>query len=211
MTFAQLFDEMRSRAHAAQSGTTNKRGASPLNGYVKNKSLSAATSVSGKTQDTECGHIDDVMSKRAKYECKDCYRSFSSASNLLRHERGHAGKMYACTRCNASFSRAQGLSEHMNIHEGIKPHACPACEKSFRTKSELFQHSQTHKDSRTYCCKICGQTFKQNSSLHQHMSVHSEQRRFVCQICGANFKRKDKLKQHQKRAGLAPDAPINLP
>jgi hypothetical protein len=96
MTFAQLFDEMRSRAHAAQSGIRNKRGASPLDGCVKNKSLSAATSVSGKTQDTECSHSDDVMSKRAKYKCNDCYCSFSSASNLQRHERGHLGeKTYA--------------------------------------------------------------------------------------------------------------------
>jgi DNA-directed RNA polymerase subunit RPC12/RpoP len=167
-TFAQLFEEMRSRAMSreAQAGNSTKRGSSPHSGFVKNKSASAVTNVSGKRKNNECGHSDDVMSKRAKYACSNCYRTFSTASNLQRHERGHVGeKAYTCVKCNMSFSRAQGLSEHTNSHDGVKPHVCNACEKAFDTKRKLTQHAKTHAENRAYSCVTCGQAFKQKTTL----------------------------------------------
>lgn len=51
------------------------------------------------------------------YQCDLCFRKFSDASNLKRHEMTHNTKLYHCKICEKVFPIASQLKRHKITHE----------------------------------------------------------------------------------------------
>jgi len=85
-----------------------------------------------------------VNSRKKKFECSICDKSFSFKSHLGKHTRFHAEmKSFECSICGYVFSLKSSLEAHTRIHTGEKPFECTICCKWFRVESSLKKHTRS--------------------------------------------------------------------
>ena len=62
----------------------------------------------------------EVVTGDARFQCKDCERSFRSQPGLWHHTKSkHEGFKYACNQCDKQYTQKQNLKAHIQSkHEG---------------------------------------------------------------------------------------------
>nr|DBA15571.1 TPA: hypothetical protein GDO54_004764 [Pyxicephalus adspersus] len=133
------------------------------------------------------------------YNCPDCNRSFSSSSNLAKHQllcRGR--KPHVCSGCGKCFASASYLVIHERIHTGERPFSCSHCGKSFSRKPDLVRHERIHTGERPFACPDCGKRFTSVSNIFMHRRIHTGVKPFSCAHCGKRFIKKSDLVRHEK-------------
>ncbi|XP_036902854.1 histone-lysine N-methyltransferase PRDM9-like [Sturnira hondurensis] len=152
------------------------------------------------SEDTGKLFVKGGMSRIEKpYDCRDCGRSFTWKSALIKHQRTHTGeKPYVCRECGKGFTQLSHLIAHQRTQSGEKPYVCRECGKGFAWKSVLITHQRTHSGEKPYVCRECGRGFTRKSYLIIHQRTHSGEKPYVCRECGRGFTRKSHLVAHQR-------------
>lgn len=133
------------------------------------------------------------------YNCKDCTKTFSSLTDLIKHEKTHTeDNWFVCELCNKTFKTITGLSYHMRNHSDDTPYKCNVCGKSFKHSRTLSCHSKTHSGEKKYKCTVCTKAFADSSNLVRHMRTHSDKKEYKCKICNKKLQYENSLTYHMK-------------
>lgn len=73
--------------------------------------------------------------------------------------------MFVCLQCNASYSSKSNLTRHERSAHKKKTFQCFKCDKNFYTKIKLREHK---KKSHTHICGQCKKTYQFKTSLLRH-------------------------------------------
>ncbi|KAJ0184291.1 hypothetical protein K1T71_000714 [Dendrolimus kikuchii] len=133
----------------------------------------------------------------------DCYRSFTH------HKHKHKKVSRECKECYKTFTTASGYSIHMrNFHTDEKPvFNCKVCGKIYQSPSSLHYHmaskhkAEGGKASRTHCCADCKTVYTNRQGLVAHLRTHSKhankgEAKLTCHDCGSKFHNKPEIKRH---------------
>ncbi|XP_078538268.1 uncharacterized protein LOC144823539 isoform X2 [Lissotriton helveticus] len=100
--------------------------------------------------------------------------SVTSRSGLQRLHKGDGKR--ACSQCGKSFTTLSNLRKHEKIHTGIKPPPCTVCGKSFSNLGALQRHQVLHTGERPYECNVCGKSFNRTDTLFKHKKRHATEK-----------------------------------
>ena len=152
---------------------------------------------------------NEIVCKRAYYQCITCSVTFTMAEKLKDHEDIHKGEKSATFKIDLNviflvililkfkylFTDAPGSSNYKT-----QEYQCQQCPKRYNRKNNLnyhvtMKHTGIHKRKR-YECFECGKQFHYNSHLKQHENIHLKIKPHGCPHCDMRFARSDGLKRH---------------
>lgn len=148
--------EARSQAMAVATGTASQSQPKPVQ---QARTSGPATTLSGalgthkpRWQRKKTTRPARVVKHPMKFECTQCSKSFTRASNLRAHKRAHANERpFFCTVCSATFVRLNDKKRHERSHGerqfvcgGVHGNGVPwGCGQSFWRKDALDAHFRT--------------------------------------------------------------------
>ncbi|XP_055909419.1 zinc finger protein 501-like [Eupeodes corollae] len=148
-------------------------------------------------QSTLEAHKQSCHDAGTRYQCEECGKCFSNASNLRHHLVIHSGtRPYKCEFCDAGFSHSNSLKAHRYLHTGNRPYKCVECDKGFVSSGALKIHMREHTGETPYVCQFCKKAFATQCSYKRHMISHAGQRTHKCQQCEKAFLHKETLNTH---------------
>ena len=88
------------------------------------------------------------------YTCNECMENFSSQSFLILHQRRHTNRQLICPCCDRSFTWASDFVRHHQTHTGERPYQCGVCQKTFKRHYHLVVHQRIHvRQESPYPCR----------------------------------------------------------
>ncbi|CAM5139892.1 unnamed protein product [Natator depressus] len=137
--------------------------------------------------------------EETRYSCRECGKSFNGSSDLFTHQGIHReDRPYICSECGKRFNRSSHLITHQTIHTGEKPYGCSECGKRFSRSSYLITHRRIHTGEKPYGCCECGKRFSWSYALIAHQRIHTGETPFTCSECGKSFNRHSQLTTHRR-------------
>ncbi|XP_035305073.1 zinc finger and SCAN domain-containing protein 5B isoform X2 [Cricetulus griseus] len=112
---------------------------------------------------------------QARFECRECRRSFLYRSQFIIHQRSPTGERpFERPLCNKGFLQSSDLRVHQRTHTGEKPCVCRVWGKVFAHESTLLGHSRVHTKEKPYAFKHCWKCFSHKGNLNVHLRIHSD-------------------------------------
>ncbi|XP_042657590.1 zinc finger protein 777-like isoform X2 [Tyto alba] len=82
---------------------------------------------------------------KVMYTCNECMENFSSQSFLIVHQRQHTTHhLILCPCCNRTFTWASDFVRHHQTQAGKRPYQCGVCQKTFKRHYHLDMHQKIH-------------------------------------------------------------------
>ncbi|XP_062978601.1 zinc finger protein 398-like isoform X2 [Elgaria multicarinata webbii] len=140
---------------------------------------------------------DHQYSRKRKFQCTECNRSFAFQGQLSQHLLIHTpGTQFHCAECNLCFSSQKALSVHERIHAVDWPLHCSACNRSFTDTAAFERHQQSHAPGQVRRCLECNVYFTDPAALAEHKRMHSQDWPFRCAQCDRTFVHQGLLMEH---------------
>ena len=146
-----------------------------------------------------------TTSPMKKFKCSICTSSFTTKSNLKRHEKSHDGTKPICSLCDKSFFNLYDLRQHEDVeHKGIR-FRCDetSCNKAFKSKYAYRLHVASHYGNESHLCPHCGQKFMYKNTFLAHLSRHERKPLVSCEKCGKSFTMICSLSKHKAICGVS--------
>ncbi|XP_028606752.2 uncharacterized protein LOC114607590 [Podarcis muralis] len=155
---------------------------------------------------------DHPYSRKRKFQCTGCNRSFAFQGQLSQHLLTHApGAQFPCAQCNLCFSSQKSLAVHERVHSADwalpcsvcskagppafdqnqqspapgRPAPCLECSVYFTDPAALAAHRRMHSDDWPFRCPQCDRTFVHQGLLLEHLENHSRMQSRRCHTCGS--------------------------
>ncbi|XP_073916024.1 zinc finger protein 629 isoform X3 [Castor canadensis] len=84
-----------------------------------------------------------------------------------------SGKPFKCPECKKSFGLSSELLQHQKVHAGGKSQKSPEVGKS---SSVLLEHLRSPLGARPYSCSDCGASFLDRLALVRHQETHTQEK-----------------------------------
>ena len=148
-----------------------------------------------KQEDSLLRHRQQQHSKKVRFFCDFCKKSYLRRDRLQVHRNEHLYGHFDCALCQKGYNSKQGLIEHVRrMHTKREPAGkCSICEKEFATTRELVRHERRH--SHCHQCKLCGKLIAKHG-MKRHLAMHAAARPFKCTQCDKAYTTKNKLTEH---------------
>ncbi|XP_059093463.1 zinc finger protein 345-like [Tigriopus californicus] len=144
-----------------------------------------------------------VKAEGRLFQCDECGKTLSSASNLTKHMKVHSDATnFQCHMCDYKTKWKVCLEKHIKRHlldQGLLEKCiCQLCGKELRTQKCLATHIQlVHEKSLQFACDKCEKQFTSRDILRRHKNrVHAESEEFACKKCSYRAGNKIELKTH---------------
>ncbi|KAM4622334.1 uncharacterized protein O3C94_020160 [Discoglossus pictus] len=127
----------------------------------------------------ECStsYKDCVKQHTGQRDISNSEKSFTSNSNLVKHESIHTGKKcYTCSNCGKCFNKLSNLKVHEKHTQERNHLNVQTVERCFSQLCNLKVHQRTH----------TGESNASNLKIHKR--THTAERPFVCSECGKGFR-----------------------
>lgn len=141
--------------------------------------------------------IKNNSSKKKRFKCHLCPKTYIFSSRFNLHMRAHCGeKPFRCEICQKGFTSIQQFRKHRVTHINEFPFYCRICFSGFFQKCEKETHEKSCKMRRYEChmCKKCVTMYITN--LKRHMQIHNGKKPFQCEVCKMVFSSRIYLKKH---------------
>ena len=166
----------------------------------------------------EAQYTRHVTIHERTHRCDDCKVTFSTKSELDRHECHQSDhevennkdpveikkrkKSYHCSKCSQVFENHKEMSSHVSVCDpdciedvdkpNLKFYSCKSCKNVYSSEQGLISHCDV--EHKVEMCKICGAECISEKALQRHMKKHNQT--FICEKCGRSFVRKEALLTH---------------
>ena len=96
-------------------------------------------------------HMNVTHEEPKQFKCpkKNCFRGYSTESDLRKHVRTHTNTKQKCTHagCKYSSNDPRNFKSHMkSAHSKKLRHFCPYCKKGFHHSMQMLQHKTKCKE-----------------------------------------------------------------
>ena len=166
---------------------------------------------------TECQNGE---TKKKKYHCKKCDKTFSKKLTLQMHVKCVHDKVknHKCDKCNKAFGYRMHLKRHSFLHKTkskkdsnpkntVKKHTelqkqkCEKCNKTFNKAVSLNKHimllHNMKLNENSIQCERCKKWFSHRNNLDRHIrNKHGNAQKYKCDKCERAFKQTQNLDRH---------------
>ncbi|XP_050030305.1 uncharacterized protein [Dermacentor andersoni] len=114
----------------------------------------------------------DPDAPKRRYPCAQCGKDFARLDylkeHLASHDESRKGR-FVCDICQRSFFQSSDLSRHRQTHNSERRFECSICKRGFLNSSSLKRHEKEHDPAQRTPCPECGATFKRPCQLKDHI------------------------------------------
>ena len=143
---------------------------------------------------------EELFAKPLNYLCPICNKTFTSESQLEKHQKFHVEKCFSCEACHEIFEKKWLYDQHLSEKHGqqLEKSSCPECNKEFSPPHLLLAHIQSHHKKQTeFRCFVCSLNFNKKHNLVTHLNSWHPQEKFpYCPVCMDIFSDKKAIETH---------------